>query len=660
MKNTKLLYITCLLIPCLLLSDGFAQEYAARWNLPEGAKARLGRGKLNNIIFSPDGTRVAVSTPIGIWIYDAHTHEAVSLFTGIQTGEIERFLPTKPPEALTFSADALIVASAHGKRIYVWDTATGTAFGMLDQHPDTVKAIALSPDSTKLATAAGDWVVRLWDVGTGKYINSLQGHTGAVNAVAFSPDGKILASAGDNLCLWNADTGELLRADDRDLGFANRLIFSPDGKVLATGGGWDHTVRLWDVNTCTLQQTLKGHTSQIRDFAFSSDSGTLVSASSTMLLWDVRTGKELKNLSTLQNEQDKVHQLMQPPVLKRTQKNSYRPTRQDVFQSVIFSEDAEQIITTSKDSGLHIWDVETGFWLSSFSFGVHSNFVGVLVFSEDGKYLASNGGFESRIRIWNVDTATQHAVLALEGGLLNPGRDLTVSQGIKKVAGQDLHGTIRIWDAETADELSVIPRERGLRYWPLVLSPDGEMLAGCERSGRNIMELWRTDGVPLWTLEGHTGAVSKYTFSPDSHIFASGDMDGTVILWDVQTGAQHKSFTEHKESISALAFSEDSKVLASGSGNEIQIRDVETGKMLGTLDVAVNVQALAFSPDGKVLASGDEDGLIQVWDLVPTLQEHSTFRGHQGAVYVLMFSPDGKVLASGSMDGTIFLWNMER
>ena len=100
MKKTKRLYIVCLLIPCLLLSNGFAQEYASQWHLPEGAKARLGRGKLNNILFSPDGTRVAVSTPIGIWVYDVSTQEAVSLFAEIQVGEMEKFFSAKPPAAL--------------------------------------------------------------------------------------------------------------------------------------------------------------------------------------------------------------------------------------------------------------------------------------------------------------------------------------------------------------------------------------------------------------------------------------------------------------------------------------------------------------------------------------------------------------------------------
>ena len=73
MKKSKLLYTVCLLIPCLLLSNGFAQEYAAQWHLPEGAKARLGKGSINDAEFSPDGTRLAIASDIGIWIYDAHT-----------------------------------------------------------------------------------------------------------------------------------------------------------------------------------------------------------------------------------------------------------------------------------------------------------------------------------------------------------------------------------------------------------------------------------------------------------------------------------------------------------------------------------------------------------------------------------------------------------
>ena len=83
-------------------------------------------------------------------------------------------------------------------------------------------------------------------------------------------------------------------------------------------------------------------------------------------------------------------------------------------------------------------------------------------------------------------------------------------------------------------------------------------------------------------------------------------------------------------------------------------------KQLNNFDAVKDIYALAFSPDGKTLASGDEDGRIQVWNLVPHPQIQTTFTGHQGSVQVLIFSPDGKTLASGSGDGTILLWNIER
>ena len=661
MKRKKFLYIVCLLIPCLLLSNGFAQEYTAQWHLPEGAKARLGRGKLNHTIFSPDGTRVAVPTSIGIWVYDTHTTQPVSLFSGIQTGEIEKYLPTTPPEALTFSADALIIASAHGNRIYVWDTETGTAFAMLDEHPDAIKAIALSPDNTKLATAGGDWIVRVWEVGTGKYINSLAGHTGAVNAIAFSPDGKILASAGTKLRLWDADTGELLNADNNDLGSIDHLAFSPDGNTLASSDGWAHSVYLWDVDTSTIKKKLKKHNSKIRDIAFSPDGRRLVSVSADgeMRLADLSTDTEPKSLPT---PQDKIPQLV-PSILKLEALNqAYLPRRRDDVYSVGFSGDATQLISISQDGSLHVWDVETGRYQSSFSLGAHSDLVNVLAFSEDGKYLASNDGYGERIRVWSVENATQHAVLTLgQGDIFNPLRELTVSSGIKKIAGRELKGTIQIWDAEAVEPLSTILTDRMIHYWRLLLSPDGKFLAGRDILSTNKVEFWQTDpGAHLFTLEDHTSPVAAYAFSPDSNLFVSGDKDGTIIFWDVKTGDQRNSLTGHTKSISTLAFSADSKTLASGSENEIRLWDAHTRNLLGILDTGLSVGPLAFSPDGKILACGTEDGRIQVWVLVPNFQVQSTFTGHQGSVYVLMFSPDGKTLASGSSDGTILLWDMEQ
>lgn len=82
MKKRSLFIITLLLVGVLFAQDNRAQNYT-RWNLPEDALARLGKGSISNgdraVVYSPDGTRIAVASSIGIWLYDAFTGAEVAL-----------------------------------------------------------------------------------------------------------------------------------------------------------------------------------------------------------------------------------------------------------------------------------------------------------------------------------------------------------------------------------------------------------------------------------------------------------------------------------------------------------------------------------------------------------------------------------------------------
>ena len=86
MKTT----VTLLILFTLFSLNTFAQD-PSQWHLPEGAKARLGKGEINEIAYSPDGTRLAVAGGIGIWIYDANTYQEVALrtFSGTEAGVSE-------------------------------------------------------------------------------------------------------------------------------------------------------------------------------------------------------------------------------------------------------------------------------------------------------------------------------------------------------------------------------------------------------------------------------------------------------------------------------------------------------------------------------------------------------------------------------------------
>ena len=138
------------------------QDYQT-WSLPHGAIARLGKGRVKYIAFSPDGSRLAVVTFIGAWLYDVKTGRERALLTG-HTGAFA---------FIAFSPDGTKIAStgdAH-KAVQLWDVATGRDLATLKGHTGTINSIAFSPDSTKIASGARE--VILWDTATGKQIATL-------------------------------------------------------------------------------------------------------------------------------------------------------------------------------------------------------------------------------------------------------------------------------------------------------------------------------------------------------------------------------------------------------------------------------------------------------------------------------------------------------
>ena len=289
MKKVYLFNVALLLVGVLFASASRAQDYT-RWNLPEGALARLGKGSVawgdRAVAYSPDGTRLAVASNIGVWLYDAHTGDEVALL-------IEHTSLVYSVYSVAFSPDGKTLASAsEDGTVQLWEVSTGQVKASLKGHTHHVHSMAFSPDSATLASASPDGTIRLWDVSTGQLKDSLEGHTDAVESVAFSPDGTTLASASEDgtIWLWDPGSGRHKTTLEGHTGWIWSVAFSPDGKTLASGGSWPHyTVRLWEIGSGQRKATLEGHTSYVHSVAFSPDGKTLASASrdGTILLWDM-------------------------------------------------------------------------------------------------------------------------------------------------------------------------------------------------------------------------------------------------------------------------------------------------------------------------------------------------------------------------------------
>ena len=291
MKKTLFsIFSTLLFISIIFLPNTFAQGYTQS-GLPEGATARLGKGSINEIAYSPDGTRLAVASAIGIWLYDAQSGQELNLLIG----------HTDSVNSVSFSPDGQTLASGGAWGIALWDVPTGSEKQRLTEHTGWVNSVSFSPDGQTLASGSSDETVRLWDVPTGSEKQILTEHTDSVNSVSFSPDGQTLASGSydETVRLWDVVTGSEKQTLTGHRGPVNSVSFSPDGQTLASGSS-DGTVRLWDVLMGSEKQILTGHTDYVESVSFSPDGQTLASGSydGTVLLWDISsvttsTGQEM-------------------------------------------------------------------------------------------------------------------------------------------------------------------------------------------------------------------------------------------------------------------------------------------------------------------------------------------------------------------------------
>ncbi len=196
----------------------------------------------------------------------------------------------------------------------------------------------------------------------------------------------------------------------------------------------------------------------------------------------------------------------------------------------------------------------------------------------------------------------------------------------------------------------------------ITVSRDGKCIASGSVDG--TVKIWNLDsGAELITLKGHEGGAGPVSFSPDGERIASGGRDKTVRVWDVKTGAELMQLQGHEGAVRSVAFCPDGTQLASAdmaSPGVVKIWNAQTGDSLMTLrGHKASALGLAFSPDGSRIVSSDRYGLIKVWNTETGIDE-MTLQGHIGPVFCVAFSPDGTRIASSGYDRKIKIWDARK
>jgi len=539
--------------------------------------------------------------------------------------------------AVAFSPDRMLLASAESNgTIQLLDV--GTVRWSLTEHRADVWSIAFSPDGKMLASASADRTVLLRDVSTGKKITTLLGHTDTVYAVAFHPGGMMLVSgsADKSIKLWNVASGKNEATLQGHTDSVNAMAFNPEGTLLASASS-DKSVRLWDPSTGKEIRTLGSHTDRVYSLAFSPDGKTLASGGwdHTIKLWEVASGQ---NTSTFSGHTGSVH-------------------------SVAFSPDGQILASCSDDKTVRLWDVALG--REAAVFLGHSGPVSSVAFRPDRKTLVS-GSSDKTICLWEIPAGELVASRAVKDGKLTKigynGMSAYPHEAAMLVFQEG--DTVKLWNVRAGS--SPVPVPGNLfpdATHPLACTPDGKTLAVTDNNG--VIKIWDLPtgkNTATWTLEG--GSFQSLALSPDGKTVAATAKDIPKIqLWQGSHYQRNPLTNGYKATIHALAFSPDSKKLASvasGGRDRALLWDVASEKVIASLGFqgsAEGIGGVSFSPDGKTLLLNSVNQTLGLWN-VEARAHIATLPKRNDLFFVPTFSPDGKTLAVVYNGDEVQLWDV--